>query len=83
MLQNSKTRIIALILFSSILLFSNINCEIESTNDTKDDIKEYKRWATPDYWQNHKPYYNYVYAKNREAKSNNEPYFTEPSNNEG
>ena len=75
-----------LLLFSVLLLFSRIKCETEPTNDTKEDMKEnYKRWSNSDYWQNHKPYYNYVYAKNRDAKSNNEPYFTEPgpSNNEG
>ena len=86
MVEGIKTLITHSNLLFLILLFSNIKCDSDSSNsEIKDDKRDdYKRWTPPaEYWLNHKPYYNYVYAKSRESKSNNEPYFSEPNNNDG
>ena len=72
----------------SILLICETKADSESTHSshsyTKDEPKDdRKRSSASDYWRNHNNYVNYLYAKNRESKSNNEPYFSEPNNNDG
>ncbi len=62
-------------------LTSLIKGETESVNtNTKEDNNH--RSPASDYWRNHKYNIDSIYGKYREGKSNNEPYFSEPNNND-
>jgi hypothetical protein len=63
-----------------VILISGANGETEPNNSyAKEDTNH--RSSPFDYWKNHKYNVDSLYAKYREPKSNNEPYFTEPNNN--
>jgi hypothetical protein len=63
-----------------VILISDINGETEPTNaSAKEDINH--RSSPFDYWKNQKHNLDSLYAKYREGKSSNEPYFSEPNNN--
>jgi len=63
-----------------ITIISEINGEPESTNSNhKEDNNQQS--PSSDYWKNHRFNLNSLYAKYREGKSGNEPYFSEPNNN--
>jgi hypothetical protein len=63
-----------------VILISDINGETEPTiSNAKEDTNHR---STPfDYWKNHKLNVDSLYAKYRDGKSNIEPYFSEPNNN--